>query len=96
MAQEPGRYARTGDVVKRQIADEVILVPVRKTAEELDSIYSINAMASVIWELMDGKRSLAEIKKVILDTYDVSPEELDRDLAEFVGQLQAEKLIQET
>lgn len=96
MAQEPDRYARTGDVVKRKIADEVILVPVRKTAEELDSIYSINAMASVIWELMDGQRSLADIKKVILDTYDVSPGELDRDLEEFIGQLKAEKLIQET
>jgi hypothetical protein len=87
------RPEKTGDVVKRKIADEIILVPVRKTAEELDSIYSINTMAGEIWELIDGQRTLAEIKKELLDKYDVSPAELEKDLTEFIGQLKSENLI---
>ena len=89
------RYAKTGDVVKRQIADEIILVPVRRTAEELDSIYSVNPMAGAIWELMDGSKTVAEIKAILLEKYDVTPEQLDRDLEEFVGQLRTENLIKE-
>jgi hypothetical protein len=87
------RLEKTGDVVKRQIADEIILVPVRKTAEELDSIYSINSMAGEIWELIDGRRTLADIKKELLNKYDVSPAELEKDLTEFIGQLNSENLI---
>ena len=93
MTIEQVRPEKTGDVVKRQIADEIILVPVRKTAEELDSIYSINSMAGEIWELIDGRRTVADIKKALLDKYDVSPAELEKDLTEFIGQLKSENLI---
>jgi hypothetical protein len=95
MTLEATRYAKTGDVVKRQIADEIILVPVRKTAEELDSIYSVNQMAGAIWEMIDGKKTLAEIKTALLEKFDVTPEQLDQDLQEFVGQLRSENLIRE-
>ena len=95
MASDQIRYSKTGDVVKRQIADETILVPVRKTAEELDSIYSVNPMAGEIWELMDGQRSLADIKKTLLDKYDVTSQELDKDLEEFIRQLKSENLIKD-
>lgn len=89
------RLEKAGDVVKRQIADEIILVPVRKTAEELDSIYSVNPIAGDIWELLDGQRTLTDVKKALLDKYDVSPAELEKDLMEFIGQLKSENLIKE-
>ncbi len=95
MSIEKARMAKTGDVVRRQIADEIILVPVRKSAEELDSIYSINPMAAQIWDLLDGQKTLGEIRDLLLQQYDVTPEELDRDIAEFVEQLKSEKLIRE-
>ena len=95
MSKEEARMAKTGDVVRRQIADEIILVPVRKSAEELDSIYSVNPMAAQIWDLLDGQRTLGEIRALLLQQYDVTPEELDKDLAEFVDQLKAEKLIRD-
>jgi len=87
---EQVRPEKTGDVVKRQIADEIILVPVRKTAEELDTIYSINSLAGEIWELIDGRRTVADIKKALLNKYDVSPAELEKDLTEFIEQLKSE------
>ncbi len=93
MEAQPKRYAKTGDVVRRQIADEIILVPVRKTAEELDSIYSVNQMAGAIWDLLDGQRSLADIKKLLLEKYDVTPEQLDKDVDEFIAQLKSENLV---
>ncbi len=89
------RLSRADDVVRRQIADEIILVPVRRSAEDLDSIYSINPLAAQIWDGLDGQRTLGEIRAQILDEYEVSAGDLDRDLAEFVAQLKAEGLVRE-
>jgi hypothetical protein len=89
MEKKEQQFAQTGDVVRRQIADEIILVPVRKSAEDLDSIYSINPLAAQIWDLLDGKRTLGEIRDLLLQQYEVSPAELDKDMAEFVEQLKS-------
>ena len=68
-------------------------MPVRQTAEALDSIYSLNPLAAEIWDLLDGHRTLGQVRDILLSQYNVSPAELDRDLAEFVAQLETEKLI---
>lgn len=88
-------YKKTsGSVVKRHIADEIILVPIRKSAEELDSIFTINKVAERIWELIDGEKSIKEIKDILLEEYDVNPEALDKDIEEFINQLQQADLIE--
>ncbi|MCF7838664.1 MAG: PqqD family protein, partial [Candidatus Marinimicrobia bacterium] len=89
------QFAKVGDVVRRQIADETILVPVRQTAEALDSIYSVNPVAARIWDLLDGHKSMGEIRAALLEEYDVAPAELDADIESFVAQLKGEQLIQE-
>ena len=44
----------------RQIAGEYILVPIRQSAGEVESIYTLNEVGTRIWELLDGQRSLLE------------------------------------
>ena len=86
-------YKKSGSVVKRNIADEIILVPIRKSAEELDSIFTINLVAGRIWELIDGEKSIKEIKDILIEEYDVTPEQLDKDTEEFIKKLQQAGLI---
>jgi hypothetical protein len=88
-------YRSSTEVVKREIGNDTILVPIRKTAEELDSIYTVNDLAVRIWDLMDGKKTVAEIKQTILNEYDVTLEELDRDVEDFISKLLSERLIEE-
>lgn len=88
-------YRSSTAVVKREIGNDTILVPIRKSAEELDSIYTVNEVAARIWDLMDGKKTITEIKKAILNEYDVIPEKLDRDVEEFIRKLLGERLIEE-
>ena len=95
MQEEQVLYIKTGNVVRRQIADEIILVPVRKSAEDLDSIYSVNQMAATVWEMLDGKRTLGQIRDALLQEYEVSPAELEKDLLELLEQLKSENLIRE-
>lgn len=82
------RYVKDDSIVFRKIADEFILVPIRKKADEIDGIYTMNEVAGRIWELIDGLKSLSDIKNIIIEEFEVSPEVAEKDLIEFINQLE--------
>ena len=82
-------YQQDPAVVSRQIAGETILVPIRHNAADLESIYMLNETAASAWALVDGQRTLGEIRDAIATQYDVSREEAGHDLAELVARLEA-------
>ena len=81
-------YQRDQSVVSRKIADEVILVPIRKNVGDLESIYTLDEIGAKIWELVDGKRKMKEIKNVLLEEFDVTEEQVVSDMKDFIGQLE--------
>jgi hypothetical protein len=81
-------FAKDPSIVAREIADEFILVPIRQTSGDLESIYTLNDVAAHIWELLDGRRSVGEIVEAIVAEFEVEPEEAEADLEEFLQQLE--------
>ncbi|MFH1190777.1 MAG: PqqD family protein, partial [Candidatus Omnitrophota bacterium] len=59
--------------------EETILLPIYKTSDEINCIYTLNKAASRVWELLDGKRMLAELKDKLLKEFDGTPEEVDKE-----------------
>jgi len=82
------RFTKDPSMVFRKVAEEFILVPVRQKASEFESIYTMNDVASRIWELIDGKKNLKDIKEIIIREFEVSPEEAEKDLIDFSKQLE--------
>ncbi len=82
------RYERDPNVVSREIAGEQILVPIRKRAVDMAALYVLNETGSRVWDLFDGRRTLADVRDVLVQEYDVTLEAAERDLLEIVGQLQ--------
>ncbi|TET24447.1 MAG: PqqD family protein, partial [Candidatus Aminicenantes bacterium] len=68
--------------------DEVILVPIRQNVGDLESISTLNDVAARIWELIDGKMKVREIKDKIIEEFDVTPQEAEKDLVEYIKQLE--------
>ena len=87
------RFVKDPNMVFRQIGDEVILVPIRRNVGDLESIYTLNPVAARIWELIDGKRKIKNIKSVVLQEYVVDEEEAEKDLLEFLSQLEEIKAV---
>lgn len=83
------RYVRDADFVFRRISDEVILLPIRRNLGDLESIFSLNEVGARIWELLDGQRSLAEIRDTLLAEFDASADAVEADLAEFIASLES-------
>lgn len=88
------RFVRDPDFVFRRIADEVILVPVRRNMGDLESIYSLNETAARVWELFDGQRTLGDILDVLVAEFEVAPDTAEADLRSLLGQLTEAGAIQ--
>lgn len=81
-------YKKSDSVVSRKIADEFILVPISQNVADLQNIYSLNEVATRIWELIDGKMKVREIKDKIIEEFEVTPEEAEKDITNFLRQLE--------
>ena len=86
-------YQKDPNMVSRKIADEFILVPIRQNVGDLESIYTLNETAARIWELIDGKKKVNGIKDMIVDEFEVTPEEVEKDIIEHLMQLEGIKAI---
>lgn len=59
-----------------------------------DSIYYLdNPVSQRIWNLINGKNSLGQIKKMVLSEFEVNPKELNRDLKKFIRDLSVKNII---
>ena len=52
-------YARTPDIVPRQIAGDTILVAVRGELARLERIFVLNTVGEYVWAVLDGKKTVA-------------------------------------
>jgi len=88
-------YRKSDSIVSRKIAEETILVPIRQDVGDLGSIYTLNEVAARIWELIDGKMKVGEIKDAIVREFEVTPGEAEKDLIDHLQQLKKIKAITE-
>ncbi len=86
-------YKKSDSIVFRKIADEFILVPIRQNVGDLESICTLNDVAARIWELIDGKMKAREIKDKIVEEFEVTPEEAEKDLIEYLQKLEGIEAI---
>lgn len=82
------RYQKDPSIVYRQIAGEALLVPIRASAADLDSIYALDEVGAYIWELLDGQRLVKDIEALLLAEYDVEVDQARADIQEFLHQLE--------
>ena len=56
-------------------------------------LHSLNGVGAEIWQLADGKRTVAEIARVVSDEYDVESAVAQADVLEFFDTLLAKDLV---
>ena len=80
-------FARSESVVSRKIVDELILVPLRKTAAEMETLYTLNEVGARVYELIDEERRVKEIVESIVSEFDVERGDAETDVRVFIEQL---------
>lgn len=54
----------------------------------------INEIGSLVWERIDGKKNLGELVESILKDYEVTREQAEKDVIEFVTSLKAHEMVE--
>jgi hypothetical protein len=75
-------------IVARNIAGEMILVPIRQNVGDLESIYLLNETAMFAWQRFDGSLTLADIRNQITQEFVVDETQAGQDLLELVTDLE--------
>jgi hypothetical protein len=86
-------FIKKDDLVTRCIAGETIVVPVRGNVGDMDSIFTLNEVGTLVWELIDGQTSVSQIVVAICNECDVAQEEAEKDVIELLSSLEAAGLI---
>ncbi|MEK6693358.1 MAG: PqqD family protein [Nitrospirota bacterium] len=88
-------YEKDESMVFRKIEDETILVPIRNKAGDLQNIFVLNEVGARIWELIDGESDINKISSTICAEYDITSEEAERDLMDFIEDLKSIEALKE-
>ena len=82
-------YRKSSKVVERKIRGEHILVPLMGTADQLDSLYTLNPTAGFVWELAGQGHPLPEIAQRLSASFKVDFETAQRDVTRIIQELVA-------
>ncbi|HMK49464.1 MAG TPA: PqqD family protein [Thermodesulfovibrionales bacterium] len=88
-------YTRNKDIVTRKIAGELFVVPVRGKLADMQRIFVLNTLGEFIWQQIGERKSLEDIRKDVVERFDVGEEIADSDIREFIAGLLANGLIRE-
>lgn len=84
------------NVVTRQIAGEFLLIPIIAGVGDLeDAIFTLNETGKIIWEKLNGEKTLREIVKELSFEYNASPKKITKEVVGFLKELLKKKMIEE-
>lgn len=89
-------YLKNSDVISRQVAGEIILVPIRGNIANMQHIFTLTPVAEHIWEQIDGKTTVAQLIESICREFEVDAETAENDCLEYLQSLEKSGLIHES
>ena len=93
MSSSEKSFVRDDELTTRVIAGETLVVPVRGRVGDLDSIYTLNEVASRIWQLIGEGFTVRRIIEVVSDEFEVESVEAERDVSELLASMEEAGLI---
>ena len=75
-------------VMARQVGDETVILDLAS-----GTYFGLDPVGARIWQLIGEGKSLAETCDELLDEYDVTREQLERDVLDLADKLLEQKLI---
>lgn len=82
-------YKHRQDLQWKKIEDEVVLID-----DAEGKVFRFDAVASEIWTQLNGLKTLPEIVQSLTETFDVTPQQAEKDVQSFLSRLSCLDLIQ--
>lgn len=89
-------YTVSNNIVSRRIQDEFVIIPLISGRGDLeDTLYTLNESGEIIWNLLDGKRTLKQIVTEMSKDYDAPENIIETNVKRIIDELLRKKLIAE-
>ena len=75
-------FIRKKDVISSKLEDEQVILDIEK-----GKYFSLNPVATGIWELLEQSLSLDALCKILIEKYDVDPEKCGVETAEHLQEM---------
>ena len=79
--------SRAGNIVSRKTGTEYVLIPVTNNIADMNSVFTMNETGAFIWEEIDGKRSVGDLVKLLMEEYEVDYETAAADVSVLIDQM---------
>jgi hypothetical protein len=86
-------FERDGEYASREVAGEMILVPIRSGSGDVDSIFTLNEVGAVVWRELGQRRTVQQILESVTSEFETTPEQAEADVLEFLQALEERSLI---
>ena len=85
-----------GTFVTRDIAGDIVIVPVGETALKYNGMITATSTGAAIWQALEnGTESKEDLVQVLLDRFDVDADTASADVDDFLAQLRRADLLEE-
>ena len=81
------------ELIKREIAGDVVLVPVGKTVYEANGLFILNDVGAFLWDKLPQAENEDVLLKAVLREYEVTPETAKEDITAFLRKLREMDII---
>ena len=81
------------ELIKREIAGDVILVPVGQAVVESNGLFVLNELGGFLWDLLPCAQNTQELTAAVLEAYEVDEATAKADIEEFLQQLRELNII---
>ncbi len=86
-------YCKSKHFVEKDIGDEKVLVPLTNNVADMNKVFNLNEVASFIYDTIDGEKSVANVRDVLLENYDVTEELVMSDINDFITSMVNNKVL---
>lgn len=76
-------------VLVNQIGEEMVILDLAS-----GTYFGLNPVGAQIWQLLSAGKTIAETCKAMVENYDVSPSEIERDVINLANELLSKNLVQ--
>ena len=80
---------RSANQIACDMGGEVVILDLKS-----GNYYGLDAVGARVWTLIEEPASLADIRRTIMDEYDVDAQTCDRDILAFVEQLRTAGIVE--
>ena len=84
-----------GELLLREVAGEIIAIPVGQTALQFNGMICLNEVSALIWNGLQAGKTKEALLESILEEFEVSPEDAAADLEEFLRNLRENDLLED-